>query len=148
MMDFQGMTGDEIPLLSALALMQRLLSLSHTKKDYGFTRTQLGICAALLARGTINMSQAADYISASKEQATRAVAPLVDEGLVERFELPDNRTHVYIRLTEKGWQYVQKCRDELQGSAEQKLAASITPAEREALDRAVHTVIEILSKVK
>ncbi len=147
-MSFQAAPDGEIPIFTALALMQRLLALSHSKREYGFTRTQIGICAALLSGGAMNMTQLANYISASKEQTTRALAPLADAGLVERFEQPDNRTRVYVRLTEEGRRYVKERWAELKGNVEQRLAASVTAEEREALDQAVRVLIDVLKKVR
>ena len=59
------------------------------------------------------MKEAASYISSSKEQATRAVAPLVDKGLMERYTDSANRNYVHIQLTETGRMLVLKMLDSL-----------------------------------
>lgn len=48
------------------------------------------------------MSQLSSYLASSKEQATRAVSPLVKEEYVTRFRSDENRKMVYVKLTEKG----------------------------------------------
>ena len=146
-MKSNGTAGEEVPLLQLLPLTHRLIALADIKKQYGLTKSQVVILMALFYRGTICMSQIADYLSSSKEQATRAVAGMVEHGLVERFERPDNRTHVYIRLTDTGREYVAKCCAELSRQVDQKLDAALTSSERSMLDAAAETVIALLSKV-
>ena len=146
-MKSNGTAGEEVPLLQLLPLTHRLIALVDIKKQYGLTKSQAVILLALFYCGTICMSQIADYLSSSKEQATRAVAGLAEHGLVERFERPDNRTHVYIRLTETGRDYVAKCCAELTRQVDQKLDAALTPEERSTLDAAAETVIALLRKV-
>ena len=79
-METETISEERSPVFSTLSLLHRLVLTSQARKDSGFTRTQLIIVYALAARGELNMSQIADFIGASKEQATRAVAPLVDAG--------------------------------------------------------------------
>ena len=80
-MDTQAMNEDDIPLLQLLPLTHRLVALAAVKKEYGLTRSQGIVLMALYYRGTICMSQIADYLDSSKEQATRAVAGIVEHGL-------------------------------------------------------------------
>lgn len=139
--------GEELSLLRLLPLTHRLFSLTDTKKQYGLTKSQMLILLALFYRGTVCMSQIAAYLSSSKEQATRAVAGMVEPGLIERFERPDNRTHVYVRLTDAGRDYVVKCCTELNRQVEEKLEAKLTAKERGELRESLCTVISLLDKL-
>ena len=77
-----GTAGEDLPLLQLLPLTHRMIALAAIKKEYGLTKSQGIILMALFYRGTVCMSQIADYLSSSKEQATRAVAGMVEHGLV------------------------------------------------------------------
>ena len=139
--------GDELPLLRLLPLTHRLFSLADTKKQYGLTKSQMLILLALFYRGTVCMSQIAAYLSSSKEQATRAVAGMVELGLMERFERPDNRTHVYVRLTETGRDYVTKCCKELGGQVRERMNEALNEEEQRQLRTSLETVITLLDKI-
>ena len=94
------------------------------------------------------MSEAAQYISSSKEQATRTVAVLCDNGLVERYEDSGNRTHVFIRLTDKGKEQLQQLISKFRFEIAQRLSASLSEDEIQMLEQSLHTAAVILSKVK
>ena len=98
----------EVPLLPLFPALQRLLDLTEAHKKYGLTRSQVIVFTVLTYRDSVTMGEMAQYISSSKEQATRAVAALCENGFVERFERPENRTHVYIRFTEQGREYMRQ----------------------------------------
>ena len=101
-MDVHENGWEESSLLTVLPLIQRLILSSINREKFPFTKTQLSIFALLSSRDSLTMKEVAGYISSSKEQATRAVAPLVDAGYVERFVDPSNRTWIHIRLTPDG----------------------------------------------
>lgn len=66
------------------------------------TGTQRLVLLTSAVSGKMTMSQLSKSIVCSKEQATRAVAPLVQQGYLQRSYDPENRTRVYIQLTEYG----------------------------------------------
>ena len=72
-------------------LSRKLVFDTFDKKKYDITRTQQIIMLSLCIEGTLTMSQLASKINTSNEQATRAVAQLVDKGFVIRMQNPDNR---------------------------------------------------------
>ena len=138
----------EIPLLHLLPLLQRNIDLSETHKKFGVTKSQLFIILVLHFRENATMSEIARYISSSKEQATRAVAALYDNGLIERYEDPSNRTHVYIRLTEAGKAHMRRLIQEFCSEISARLTSSLEDDDIQKLNSAVQTAVEILSKVK
>ena len=75
-------TDEEVPLLYLLPILQRIVRLTDAHKEYGLTRSQVIVLVALCTRESVTMSEVAQYMSSSKEQATRAIAPLCDQGLV------------------------------------------------------------------
>ena len=138
--------GEEVPLLSLLPILKRMVRLADTHKQYGLTQSQAVVIIALKNRGSVTMSEVAQYLSSSREQATRAVAALYDRGLVERFELPRNRTHVYIRFTEAGEKLTEELEAHLHEQISTRLQARLSTEEIAALRSSVQTSIDLLNK--
>ena len=139
---------DEVTLLHLLPLLQRIIGLTETHKKFGVTKSQIMIFFVLHYRGSVTMSEIAQCISSSKEQATRAVAVLCDNGLVERYEDPSNRTHVYIRFTESGKANMQRLIHEFRTDIYNRLTSSLDDDDIRKLKQSVLTTVEILGKVK
>ena len=137
---------EENSLLVVLPLIQRLILSSVNRERFPFTKTQLSIFALLCSRSSMTMKEVAGYISSSKEQATRAVAPLVDAGYVERFVDPANRTRIHIRLTSDGVAFMRSCRDEILRNLSRTLEERYTPEEQAQLKDSMNTIVTILSK--
>ena len=138
---------EEYPVLKLLPIAQKFFAMTEIRRHYGLTKSQIIILVALYYRGEVNMTQIAEIISSSKEQATRAVAGMVEDGLAERAECAENRTKVYIRLTNTGRTYVKKCRREFYAGMNEKLDAALTAEEKKRLFDSLETVTEILGKV-
>ena len=138
---------EEVPLLLLYPLLQKVILSAADLRETGHTKTQHVIFYALALRGHLTMSEIAGFISSSKEQATRAVAPLVDEGLISRSTDPENRTRVYVSLTEKGLAHVKLYREKIHNGLNNMLTASISTEEAEELRHAVGTILDILRKV-
>lgn len=147
-MDSHNQGAEEIPLLVALPALQRLIMASFDKKHFEYTKTQLTIFTVLSNHDSLTMSEIAEYISSSNEQSTRAVAPLVDAGYVERFIEQDNRTKVHVRLTPEGRAYLAERNREYYASLKKRLENSLSDAELSELRDAVGAVIRIMEKVQ
>ena len=132
-MDAMETEEPRLNMLRALPLMHRLLRLIFIGERERFTKTQFYILITLYHQSPLTMTQIGEHIGASKEQATRAVAPLADEGLVRREVSSKNRTRVYVSLTEAGCALVQdliaRCSEKLEARMNERLTAE----EREAL---------------
>lgn len=122
-----------LSMLRALPLMHRLLRLIFVGERERLTKTQFYILITLYHQSPLTMTQIGEHIGASKEQATRAVAPLADEGLVRREVSSKNRTRVYVSLTEKGCALVQDLIARCSRKLEERMNDRLTPEEREAL---------------
>lgn len=140
--------GGEVPLLSAYPLFQRLILGSFSKKNVLHTKSQIVIMLALRSHESLNMTQLAQYLSSSNEQATRAVAPLVDEGLAERTSDTLNRTHVLVHLTDKGREYIARRVDELHTELNSRIEKNLSPDEQAELNRSAISLIRLLEKIK
>lgn len=125
------------------SLVRSILYSRNGKKSTKYSKTQMAALAALYWHRELRMSQIAELVSSTREQMTRAINPLVEDGLVERFSDGRNRKQVYVRLTEEGFQYVRQFLKERFYHIQEKLsendAARFTDATR--------TIVEILSKL-
>ena len=137
----------EIPLLALAVLIYKAVDFHAHKKLYDLTKTQFIILAALYYGGTLNMTKVSEYISSSKEQATRAVSPLADRGLISRVEHPDNRKHVYLELTDEGRELVERLRHEMREKFKDRVESLLSPDEKEALFSSAETLTTILTKL-
>lgn len=134
-------------LFEIFPICQRLLLNSIDLHSIEFTRTQMLILFSLSSRDRLNMSQLSAYIASSKEQATRAVAPLVKHGFVERFRSDENRKKVYVQLTPKGQELIQK----EQMLVKQRLSAqfqSLSLNDQEIFQESVENILRLLKKLE
>ena len=73
------------------------------RKHHNSTLPRFDVMAALhRADGPMKMSDLSRQLLVSNGNSTATVKPLVDDGLVERVENPDDRRIVLVNLTEKG----------------------------------------------
>ena len=93
---------DVSALFEIFPICQKFLLNTIDIPSMDLTKTQILILFALSGGRSLNMSQLSSYLASSKEQATRAVSPLVKDGYVERFRSDKNRKMVYVKLTDKG----------------------------------------------
>lgn len=134
-------------LFEIFPICQRLLLNSIDLHSIEFTRTQMLILFSLSSRDRLNMSQLSAYIASSKEQTTRAVAPLVKHGFVERFRSEENRKKVYVQLTPKGEELIQK----EQMLVKQRLSAqfqSLSLNDQEIFQESVENILRLLKKLE
>ncbi len=110
------------------------------------TRSQMYILLALMNGAPLNMTQLAARIATSKEQTTRAVAPLVDAGYLRREQDAHNRKLVLIRLTASGEQLLRKAKEQMRLQLETRFRA-LSEADHRELEQSLQTVIRILKKV-
>ena len=141
-------SGDEFPILHLLPILQRIVGLTDIHKKFGLTKSQIIIFLILHYKSSMTMSEAAQYICSSKEQATRTVAALCDNGLVERYEDSGNRTMVHIRLTRTGEEHLRMLVSTLRSEIAERLRSSLDEDDIQRLHDAANTAVEILCKVK
>lgn len=70
--------------------------------DLDLTKTQLAAILIIANEQTMSMSELADRMCISREQATRVINPLADRGLIHREIHPGNRRQIDIRLSTQG----------------------------------------------
>ena len=137
----------DFSLLRLMPMIQKVILSCWDREKYPYTKSQLTLFMALLQKDSLTMKEAASYISSSKEQATRAVAPLVDKGLMERYTDPANRNYVHIQLTDTGRMLVLEMLDSLYDNVNKLLDHAISNEEKLALRDSLMESIRILNKV-
>lgn len=140
-MDMQA----ESPILAGLVriypLCKRLLLQSPW--DGELTGTQRLVLLTSAVSGKMTMTRLSEAIVCSKEQATRAVAPLVQQGYLQRRYDPENRTRVFISLTEQGAVRLHKQLEACAVSLRERFAA-LEPESRQELLKSFAAVYDFL----
>ena len=116
------------------------------KKNYNITRTQQIIMLSLSVSTTLTMSELAKKINTSNEQATRAVAQLVEKGFVVRSQNPANRRVINISLTESAREFIEKTKNNIKNDF-LDMFSDISDDEMEKFYSALQTVESVLKKV-
>lgn len=80
-------------------------------RQYHLTKTQLMIIVALSRYPGITMSELSEKISASREQTSRAVSPLVQRQLISRDTNQLNRRQINMALTDDGFRYLSHIKE-------------------------------------
>lgn len=127
-------------------LSRKLVFDTFDKKKYDITRTQQIIMLSLSVSGTLTMSQLASKINTSNEQATRAVAQLVDKGFVVRMQNPANRRVINIKLTDEAMSFMEKTKAEILDDLLSKFS-SVSDGEMKQMKDALELINGILKKV-
>ena len=117
--------------------------LSHRE---GMTKTQLALMFVSEAEGPLAMSALSAKTGISKEQATRAVAPLVEQGFMQRMKDDDNRRLVLASITDQGRDFLERHRRRTDSDIEAQLNA-LTPEDRARLFAAAQTTVEVLGGI-
>lgn len=138
---------NELSLLTVFPIIQRIILNCWEKDDFPYTKNQMILLSVLGRRESATMKEIASWLSCSKEQATRVVAPLVNNGLAERYVDPANRNYIHIHLTDNGVSLVQNQRKKLHTNLERLLVNSLTEEERQRLYTSLDTVEELLDKI-
>ena len=117
------------------------------KSNYDLTRTQQHILLALEVAKTLSMSHLASMISTSNEQATRAVAQLVDKGYIRRKHSVSNRRIINIQLTDEAQGLLKVMKNDMHEDMINKFAR-ISDEEMEKMYQALIDIDDVLRKVE
>ncbi|MGI6204682.1 MAG: MarR family winged helix-turn-helix transcriptional regulator [Anaerovoracaceae bacterium] len=115
-------------------------------KKHNLTKTQFRALFVVNAMPDITMSDLAEQIAISREQATRAVTPLVRRKLMIRDVDSLNRRQLKIRLSDEGRKFVYELVEEFIDTAEEKFEA-LSPDEINDFYNAIMTVTRTLGKI-
>lgn len=138
----------ESPLMAGLVRIypycKRLL-LQSPWLHQNLTGTQRLVLLTSLFSGRMTMTQLSEAIVCSKEQATRAVTPLVQQGLLCRSYNPDHRIHVYIQLTDRGTALLHRQLEHSTAALRARFSALSNTQQQELMD-AFSTIYQFLTQ--
>jgi Transcriptional regulators len=115
-------------------------------KTFRITKTQLRALFVVHTYPGITMSELADEIATSREQATRAVSPLVRRKLLVRTTDRDNRRQLKIDLTEQGRELMVAIVNQFLDNAG-KPFQSLTDRELEDFHKAIITISRTMNVI-
>lgn len=115
-------------------------------RDSGFTGTQRLVLLTAASSGRLTMTHLAEAIACSKEQATRAVAPLVEAGYLRRIYDANNRTRVLIEVTDLGRELLRKQYITASQTLQRQFAV-LTQEEQDQLKSALRVVYRLLGQM-
>jgi len=138
----------DILLPEMMTLLHSLVFSCVDRKQFAYSKTQLNIFTALALEGEMTMKRVARFAACSQEQTTRALAPLADGGCVKRRTDPENRTRVYVSLTDEGMRCLMELHTQIKTALTEKISGALTEEESETLRSSAATLLMLLKKIK
>lgn len=109
------------------------------------TKMQLDVLIGLRYAGKMTMTEVSRHLAVSKEQATRAVAPLVEKGYVTRKRNCEQYRLVEVSLTQEGSDFIDRDLAVVLEELERKLAG-LSQEDLAKLLEASETALAVLRK--
>lgn len=131
--------------IEAFLSYQSLVKRTLLEYRNGLTKTQTMVLGLLSEEAELKMSTLAQRMAVSREQASRAVAGVVEKGLVERRRSTSDGKVVKVSLTEEGRRFLDRQQRECSKMISSELA-SLTQAERDELHDISISAIRLISK--
>jgi MarR family transcriptional regulator, organic hydroperoxide resistance regulator len=125
-----------------MAMHHSMRERSHFAKTSGLSMPQFGILMQLHYRGNCGVSNIGDRFDITNAAASQLVDKLVQSGLIQREENPQDRRAKLLNLTDKGRELIQQGMEERYRWADQ-LAGKLTAGERAKVSAALN----IMSRV-
>ena len=138
---------DVSALFEIFPICQKFLLNTIDIPSMDLTKTQILILFALSGGRSLNMSQLSSYLASSKEQATRAVSPLVKDEYVTRFRSDENRKMFYVKITDKGNQLILQ-EKALVKEYLSKRFESLSKEDQELFHQSLSNILTILKKME
>lgn len=134
-------------LFEIFTASQRLVLKSLDYQGAHLTKYQLYLLIILAKKERLTMGQAASRLGCSKEQATRLVSALVEDGYIERLHSKENRKLVMIRLTKKGSEIICKEKEAAKERLREGLE-SLSEEERDIFFQSIVRLAPVLQKLE
>ncbi len=129
-----------------VAMQHSLHERSHLAKNIGISMPQLGILMQLNFHGSCGISEISNRFDITNAGASQLVDKLVQSGLIQRAEDPQDRRAKLLTLTEKGTELIQQGTERRYRWVEdlaEKLSAQEREQVQEALDIMTRTLKEL-----
>lgn len=112
----------------------------HYARDKGLSRSMLGTLFHLSHRDHAGVSDLGEHLGVSSPAASQMLERLVEEGLIQRVEDPDDRRMKKITMTEKGYQVMKESVSARLGWLED-LTAELSEEDKTQITSAVKLII-------
>lgn len=114
---------------------------AHFAKSTGLSMPQFGILMQVHHRGNCGVSDISDHFDITNAAASQLVDKLVQSGLIQREEDPNDRRAKLLNLTEKARELMHQGMEGRYRWVEQ-LAEKLTPEERMKVNEALNIVTQ------
>jgi MarR family transcriptional regulator, organic hydroperoxide resistance regulator len=114
---------------------------AHFAKATGLSMPQFGILMQLHYRGNCGISDIGERFDITNAAASQLVEKLVQSGLIQREEDPNDRRAKLVNLTDKGREFIHQGIEERYRWVDQ-LAAKLTAEERAKVDEALNIMTQ------
>lgn len=110
------------------------------------TKSQIDAIMSVHLFGSLTMTQISTHLAVSNEQASRAIGPLVERGLMQRTRRPDNQRIVEVSLTDAGREFVFNSWNEVLAALNSRLQI-LSARERKRLIKASQEAVDVLKQL-
>jgi len=118
----------------------------HYAREKGLSRSMIGTLFHLSNRDHAGVTDLGEHLGVSSPAASQMLERLVDEGLIQRSEDPDDRRMKKITLTEKGARVMKESVSALLDWLEQ-LAENLSEEEKRQITSAMELIITKAGKM-
>ncbi|RLD97026.1 MAG: hypothetical protein DRJ13_12895 [Bacteroidetes bacterium] len=112
----------------------------HYAREKGLSRSMIGTLFHLIHRDHTGVTDLSEHLGVSSAAASQMLERLVEEGLIQRSENPDDRRMKQIILTDEGHRVIKETIDARLGWLEE-LTANFSEEEKEQITSALELII-------
>jgi len=123
-------------LRTAIGRLSRRLRTTAAARDAGLTPTAISLLLNVARSGPMRMSELADSEGINPTMLSRAIAGMVQDGLLERTSDEGDRRAAWVKATASGRRLAERMRRERTGAVDQALA-ELSEDERQRIERAL-----------
>ena len=124
-----------------LFMHRSMRSYMHYAREKGLSRSMIGTLFHLSHRDHAGVTDLGEHLGVSSAAASQMLERLVDEGMIQRSEDPEDRRMKLITLTEKGSQVIKESVSARLGWLDE-LTANFTEEEKTQITSALELIID------
>lgn len=113
----------------------------HYAREKGLSRSMIGTLFHLSHRDHAGVTDLGEHLGVSSAAASQMLEHLVEEGLIQRTEDPDDRRMKKLSLTDKGSEVMKESVSARLGWLEE-LSASLSEEEKNQISIAINLIVE------
>lgn len=134
-------------LRTAIGRISRRLRSTSAAREAGLTPTAISVLLSIVRTGPVRMSELADTEGINPTMLSRAVAGMVQDGLLERSSDEGDRRAAWVASTASGRRLAQRMRRERTIAVNQALE-TLPASERRGLEQALPALEALAEELK